>query len=191
MTNDDTKLFTLIANNPSLRQKWLRDAKELMPEHPAVREQVVLDEATAPLEQRLHKLEQELEKRDKNDVYESERAKMRQAPYNFNEKKIKELEDLMGKAADEDGVVFKSYSNAAEYIRRREMPLGPSTASFGMNFGISSTAGAAAGAEKWREQMKSRDPKINPALMNRRDRKEHIRKLAQEAGQEFKESLGM
>jgi hypothetical protein len=188
MSPDDEKLFSKIANDPKLRQQWLRDAKELMPDHPAVREQKILDDTTAPLFERINKLEEQLSSAAQGNRYESERSKMRTAPYNFNEKKIAELEERMARAAKEEGVVFDSYPHAAEYIRRMDMPLGPSTAAIGFDLGVQAT-GSAAGAEKWREDMQSTDPKTNPAMMSRRERKRYVRALAREASDDFKANL--
>jgi hypothetical protein len=182
MTDDDVKLFSKIANDAQLRQKWLRDAKELMPDHPAVKEQKVLDDAVSPLLDRINKLEEDLSKRRADDRYEVERAKMRGAPYHFNDKKISELEERMSRAAKEEGVVFDSYAHAADYVRRMDMPMGPSSVAVG--FGISPTSSV--GTEKWREDLNSRDPKTNPAMMSRRDRRAYVRKLAAEASDEFK-----
>jgi hypothetical protein len=185
MTEDDVKLFSKIANDAQLRQKWLRDASALMPDHPAVKEQKVLDDAVSPLLERINKLEEDLSKRKADDRYELERAKMRAAPYHFNDKKIAELEERMSRAAKEEGVVFDSYSHAADYVRRMDMPMGPSSVAVG--FGISPTNSL--GAEKWREDLASRDPKVNPAMMSRRERKAYTRRLAAEASEEFKASL--
>ena len=185
MTQDDIKLFELAANDPAFRTEWLRRFKDKMPEHPAIKEQRILDEATAPLLERINKLEENLEKATQSDRYETERSKMRQAPYHFNESKITELEERMTKAAKEEGVVFDSYAHAAEYIRRMDMPLGSSSAPIGFDLGVRAT-GAEAGAEKWREDLLSSDPKTNPAMMKRRDRKRYIRTLAREASDDFK-----
>lgn len=187
MTEDDIKLFGKIANNPELRQKWLRDAKDLMPDHPAVKEQKVLDDATNPLLERIKKLEEDLSKRTETDRYDSERSRMREM--GFSVKRIKELEDRMEKAAKEDGVVFDSYPHAAEYLRKMDNALTQSTAALGFDLGVQPT-GNGAGQEKWREDMSSSDSKTNPALMSRRDRKRYVRKLAQEASDEFKANLG-
>ena len=188
MTQDDIKLFECIANNPAKREKWLRDGKELMPEHPAVKEQMILDQATSPLLERISALEEKLEKATQSDRYETERNRMKQAPYNFNDRKIAELEDRMTRAAKEEGVVFDSYAHAAEYIRRMDMPLGSSTAGFAFDLGVRAT-GEQAGSEKWREDLQSSDPKQNPAMMKRRDRKRYVRALAREASEDFKANL--
>lgn len=188
MTNDDIKLFERIANNAELRQKWLRDAKELMPEHPAVKEQKILDDATSPLLERINKLEESLVSKRETERYEAERAAMRDM--GFSGKAIKELEERMGKAAKEEGIVFDSYAHAAEHLRKLDNALTQSTATFGFDMGIQPT-GNQVGKEKWREDMVSTDPKQNPALMNRRERKRYVRKLAQEASDEFKSNLGV
>lgn len=189
MTKDDEILFGKIANNAELRQKWLRDAKELMPDHPAVKEQRVLDEATSPLLERIKKLEEDLESKKASDRYEQERAKMRDM--GFSARRIAELEERMEKAAKEDGLVFDSYVHAAEHLRKMDNALTQSTASIGFDLGVQATGGPAAGQEKWREDMMSTDAKVNPSMMNRRDRKRYVRRLAQEASTEFKQNLGV
>lgn len=188
MSPEDQKLFGLIANNPDLRQKWLRDAKALMPEHPAVKEQNILDQATAPLLDRIGKLEEALEANKEQSRYELERAKMRDM--GFSSKRIAELEERMTQAAKEEGIVFNSYVSAAEHLRKMDNALTQSTAAIGFDLGVQAT-GNKAGQEKWREDMTSDDRKVNPALMNRRDRKRYVRKLATEASDEFKASLGV
>lgn len=188
MTEDDVKLFGKIANNPELRAKWLRDAKTLMPEHPAVKEQRILDDATTPLLERIGKLEEALEAKASNDRYEKERASMRDM--GFTTRRIQELEERMAKAAKEDGIVFDSYAHAAEHLRKLDNALTQSTATFGLDMGIQPT-GRGVGQEKWREDMNSNDAKTNPAMMNRRDRKRYVRGLAKEASDEFKSNLGV
>jgi hypothetical protein len=187
MTQDDVKLFEKIANSEELRTKWLRDAATVMPEHPAVREQKILDNAAAPLLKRLEEMEARVAAREKIDRYETERASMRAR--GLNERRIAELETRMEKAAKEEGMVFDSYAHAADILRKVDMPLGPSTVGIGADFGIRATG--VSGAEKWREDMASRDPTKNPALMSRRDRKAYVRALAKEASTEFKQDLGV
>jgi hypothetical protein len=188
MSPDDVRLFDKIANNPELRQKWLRDAKELMPEHPAVKEQKILDDATGPLLERINKLEESLASKKDAERYEAERAQLRDM--GFSGKRIKELEERMAKVAKEEGIVFDSYAHAAEHLRKLDNALTQSTATFGFDMGIQPT-GDQPGQEKWREDMMSTDPKQNPALMSRRERKRYVRKLAQEASEEFKANLGV
>lgn len=188
MTPEDQQLFAKIANDPNLRQKWLRDAKELMPEHPAVKEQRVLDEATSPLLERLSKLEEALVQKEASARYEKERSSMREM--GFSTKRIQELEERMEKAAKEEGIVFDSYMHAAEHLRKMDNALTQSTAAFGFDMGIQPT-GRGIGQEKWREDMTSSDAKTNPAMMNRRERKRYVRRLAQEASDEYKANLGV
>ena len=189
MTQDDVKLFEKIANDPAKRQKWLRDAMEVMPEHPAVKEQRVLDEATSPLLERIGKLEEALAASQAGDRYEKERATMREM--GFSGRGIKDLEERMEKAAKEEGIVFDSYAHAAEHLRKMDNALTQSTAAFGFDMGIQPTGGSrGAGQEKWREDMNSSDAKTNPAMMSRRERKRYVRKLAAEASEEYKSNLG-
>jgi hypothetical protein len=188
MTQDDVKLFGLVANDPERRTKWLREAKDLMPDHPAVREQKILDDATAPLFERINKLEETIAAKKESERYEAERAHMR--AMGFTGKRIQELEERMTKAAKEDGVVFDSYAHAAEYLRKQDNALTQSTAVFGFDMGIQAT-GNQVGKEQWRIDMDSSDPKTNPAMMSRKERKRYTRKLAQEASDEFKANLGV
>jgi len=185
MTQDDVKLFDLMANDAEYRTETLRRYKDKMPDHPAIKEQKILDGATAPLQERISKLEQQLAERSSADRYEQERATMRAR--GFSDKRIKELEDRMEKAAKEEGMLFSSYVAAADTLRRLDMPIGPSTVGVGNPFGMPSDGGR----EQWREDLASRDPKVNPALMPRRERKVYIRKLATQASNDFKESLGV
>lgn len=189
MSPEDQALFAKIANDPALRQKWLRDASSLMPDHPAVKEQKILDEATSPLLERIGKLEEALSEKSANDRYEKERASMRDM--GFTTKRIMELEARMEKAAKEEGIVFDSYAHAAEHLRKMDNALTQSTAAFGLDMGIQPTGGPSVGQEKWREDMNSTDAKINPAMMDRRTRKRYVRRLAQEASDEFKANLGV
>ena len=186
MTKDDEKLFALLANDGEERVRLLRKYAEAAPDHPAVREQRILDQQTAPLLERINKLQEQVDQVAHTDRYAAERQRMRSHPYNFSDKKIAELEERMTRAAKEEGVVFSSYAHAADYIRRQDMPLGPSTAALGFNLGVQPTGGQ----EKWRQTLESSDPKVNLAMMSRRDRKREVRKLAKEAADEYKANLG-
>ena len=86
---------------------------------------------------------------------------------------------------EKESPIFPDYPTAAKYFQLLDSPLQPSTSQ------IFDLAGApiGSGEASWRVDMESQDPKVNPMLMNRRQRKLKARSLWQAESKAFKDQL--
>lgn len=181
LSPQDLKAFETLANDP----EDLRVLVERLKRHPEHKDHPILklreteERLLAPLESRLGELEAKVKASEASDFYEKNRAELRAR--GWSKDRIAQLEKRMSE--DKDFPLFHSYAAAADYIARMEAPLPPSTVSSPLFDSLGGGLGAPT-TQSWRSDMQSDDPKVNPMMMNRRQRKIDARRRWAEARDE-------